>query len=235
MCQKSSYERRCEDCHMRVIISVVTHQVCGGKPREKLTKAQEEKRKNHKIPYRKDDFICKLRIRPHKKYWSYIGAHTCMRCSLQKLKKEVEEELKALVDGNGMESEIYLKKGSIRDGIEYLFKESLEADQQPNNPTASTDPPTTSAGEPSSRASARKGKEKAVATTEVEDVPSEATRSSPFPGPDLMRIQDIVSDVEMEDREGSEVEATQTDVQPPRATPATSSAEARFWTWSNRV
>ncbi|KAL9571738.1 hypothetical protein ACKAV7_004062 [Fusarium commune] len=113
MCQKSSYERRCEDCHMRFIISVVTHQVCGGKPREKLTKAQEEKRKNHKIPYRKDDFICKLRIRPHKKYWSYIGAHTCMRCSLQKLKKEVEEELKALVDGNGMQSEIYLKKGRL--------------------------------------------------------------------------------------------------------------------------
>ncbi|KAH7490182.1 hypothetical protein ACKLNR_001189 [Fusarium oxysporum f. sp. zingiberi] len=114
MCQKSSYERRCEDCHMRVMISVVTHQVCGGKPREKLIKAQEEKRKNHKVPYRKDDFICKLRIRPQKKYWSYIGAHTCMRCSLQKLRKEAEEELKALVDGNGMESEINLKKERLK-------------------------------------------------------------------------------------------------------------------------
>lgn len=38
-----------------------------------------------------------------------------MRCSLQKLRKEAEEELKALVDGNGMESEINLKKGEVEE------------------------------------------------------------------------------------------------------------------------
>ncbi|EGU77608.1 hypothetical protein FOXB_11896 [Fusarium oxysporum f. sp. conglutinans Fo5176] len=249
MCQKSSYERRCEDCHMRVIISVVTHQVCGGKPREKLTKAQEEKRKNHKVPYRKDDFICKLRIRPQKKYWSYIGAHTCMRCSFQKLKKEAEEELKALVDGNGMESEINLKKerlkrlkeemmdtglppkdykkalpkaievnmkGYIRDSIEYLFKESLEADQQSDDSAASSDPLPTSTEEPSSHAAGKKTEGKEVATSGVGDVLSDATRSSPFLDEDQMRILGNFFGVGMGGIDSDE-EVMETDDQPPTA------------------
>ncbi|KAF4959526.1 hypothetical protein FGADI_1593 [Fusarium gaditjirri] len=277
MCQKSIYERVCEVCHMRVIISVVTHQVCGGKPPEILTKAAIKRRKNHKVPYRKDGFICKLRIRPHKKYMSYIGPHACMRCILHKRKRVGEEELKTLLaDETRTEQEIKLKKdrlmrlrdevvdtelaegncksplpktielrmkgqlpdelakseSSIQESIDYLIRTSLAADMQPNEPATSTDSLPTDAGEPSSRAVAKKGKGKEVATAEVEDVPSEATRSSPLPEADRMETQDLVSDVEMEDGAAGEVESERKVVQ---LHSKPSSPMALFWTWSDRL
>jgi hypothetical protein len=76
---------------MRVTITITTHQICHGKPPIKEDEFQD------KTPKPKDDFICSFRMRPYAKRWSYIGAHTCMRCSLQKEKKNVEEELKRLV------------------------------------------------------------------------------------------------------------------------------------------
>ncbi|KAF4426556.1 hypothetical protein FACUT_9866 [Fusarium acutatum] len=124
MCQKSSYEKRCEDCNSRVIIHVMTHQVCSGKPPVCTTKAETQKRKNegHEIPYRKDGFICQRRIRPYKKYWSYVGSHACWHCSLRKQKKEAEEELKTLLaDESRTETEVQLKQNRLQELREQIM------------------------------------------------------------------------------------------------------------------
>ncbi|KAH7222516.1 uncharacterized protein BKA55DRAFT_546028 [Fusarium redolens] len=151
---------------------------------------------------------------------------------LQKEKKNVEEELKRLVaDEIRREPLICEKREQLQKlshefmdtGIEYLFKASTEADQQPDDPAASSsglsDPPTTSEGEPSSHAAAKRTKGKEVEINDAEDVPSEATRSSPLPGKDRITIQDSISDVEMEDGDGNDVEAMEMDDQPPDETP----------------
>ncbi|KAF4500070.1 hypothetical protein FAGAP_3732 [Fusarium agapanthi] len=211
MCQKSSYEKRCEDCNSRVIIHVVTHQVCNGKPPVHTTKAEKEKRKNkgYDVPYRKDRFICQRRIRPYKKYWSYVGSHACWHCSVRKQRKEAEEELKTLLaDESRTEAELpgTLAKADERiwKSLEYLSQRSLEADEQPDDPTASADSPTTSDEEPSYHAAIDKGKGKAIATTEAEDLPSEATRPSPFLGPNQKGT--IFTDYDAEMEEDNEME-----------------------------
>ncbi|KAF5557167.1 hypothetical protein FPHYL_7756 [Fusarium phyllophilum] len=226
MCQKSSYEKRCEECNSRVIIHVVSHHVCGGKPPVSMTKAEkaDRKTKGHEIPYRMGDFICQRRIRPHKKYWSYVGSHACWHCSLRKHKNEAEEELKTLLANKS--------RTETEKSLEYLSKRSLEVDEELDGKTASTDSPATSDGEPSSIPAINKGKGKAVATMEVEDVPSEATRSSPFPGGTV--TQDTASDVEMEDRESVEAEDKQRDFQVLAARALTVSALTQFWGWSDR-
>ncbi|KAF5579602.1 hypothetical protein FPCIR_11017 [Fusarium pseudocircinatum] len=124
MCQKSSYESRCEDCNSRVIIHVVTHQVCNGKPPVSMTKAekQELKKRGREIPYRKDGFICQRRIRPYKRYWSWVGSHACWYCSLRKQKNEAEEQLEILLaDGNRTETEVKLKRKRVQELREQIM------------------------------------------------------------------------------------------------------------------
>jgi len=105
---------------------------------------------------------------------------------------------------------------SIRDSIEYLFKESLEADQQSDDSAASSDPLPTSTEEPSSHAAGKKTEGKEVATSGVGDVLSDATRSSPFLGEDQMRILGNVFGVGMGGIDSDE-EVMETDDQPPTA------------------
>ncbi|KAF5694493.1 hypothetical protein FDENT_1105 [Fusarium denticulatum] len=241
MCQKSSYERRCEDCNSRVIIHVVTHQVCNGKPPVSMNKAekQERKKRGRETPYRKDGFICQRRIRPYKRYWSWVGSHACWYCSLRKQKKEAEEQLKTLLaDGSRTETElpdsVAKADESTWKSLEYLSQRSFEEDEGPNDEAASPDSPATSDGEPSSLPALDKGKEKAVATIEMDDVPSEATRSSPLPGANRMGTQDKDSDVEVEDRESSEVQGAQT-VDMSIARGLTLAALSRVYGWSDRL
>ncbi|KAF5714552.1 hypothetical protein FMUND_7361 [Fusarium mundagurra] len=124
MCHKSSYEKRCEDCNARVIIHVVTHQVCKGKPPMSMTKAEkdERKKKGHRIPYRKDGFICQRRIRPYKQYWSYVGSHACWHCSLGRQKKEAEEELKTLLAHESRtETKVQMKQNRVQELKEQIM------------------------------------------------------------------------------------------------------------------
>ncbi|KAF5986308.1 hypothetical protein FCOIX_1585 [Fusarium coicis] len=121
MCQKSSYEKRCEDCNSRVIIHVVTHQVCNGKPPVLVTKAEkaDRKKRGREIPYRKDGFICQRRIRPYKRYWSYVESHACWHCSHRKQRNEAEEELKTLLaDKSRTEAEVQLKRNKLKEARE---------------------------------------------------------------------------------------------------------------------
>ncbi|KAF5713694.1 hypothetical protein FGLOB1_3912 [Fusarium globosum] len=118
----------------------------------------------------------------------------------------------------------------FRKALEWLGKRHLKLDEQPRDPSASPsiDSPTTSDREPSLPAATNKGKGKAVAKTGVVDLPSEASRSSPFPGADR------TSDAEMEDADSNEVAATEPadETTPERA--EVISALRRFLTWSDR-
>ncbi|KAI1029340.1 hypothetical protein LB504_010772 [Fusarium proliferatum] len=280
MCQKSSYELCCENCYKRV----VTHQVCSGKPPLKMTKAEREKRKSkgHEVPYRKDGFICKRRIRPYTRHRDLVGMHACWHCSLSSLKTQAEEDLQRLLaDENRTELEVERKRNRIqelkkqimdtgrpekedmltlpkqlelpdvlaksdpqvRKALEWLGKRHPEVEEQPKDPSASpsADLPTTSDREPALPAATNKGKGKAVAKTGVVDVPSEASRSSPFPGADR------TSDAEMEDADSNEMAATEPADETALAIAAITSAEAsreraevisalrRFWRWSDRL
>ncbi|KAI1042171.1 hypothetical protein LB505_002989 [Fusarium chuoi] len=236
-----------------------------------MTKAEKEerKRKGHEMPYRKDGFICKRRIRPYTRRRDFIGTHACSHCSLSSLKIQAEEDLKRLLaDENRTEIEVERKRNRIQElkkqildtgrpekeytttlpkmlekALEWLGKRHPEVDEQPKDPSAlpSADSPTTSDREPSLPAATNKGKGKAVAKTGVVDVPSEASRSSPFPGANR------TSDVEMEDADSSEVAATEPADETALAIAAVMSRDAsreraeivsalrRFWRWSDRL
>ncbi|KAF5618623.1 hypothetical protein F52700_12143 [Fusarium sp. NRRL 52700] len=128
MCQKSSYEKRCEDCNSRVIIIVVTHQVCRGKPPVYTTGAEKAERRKRglEIPYREGRFICQRRIRPYRKYWSYVGSHACMLCSLPKLKKEADKDLERLLaDENRTETKVQLKENRLKELREQIIDTRL--------------------------------------------------------------------------------------------------------------
>ncbi|KLO92181.1 uncharacterized protein LW93_7810 [Fusarium fujikuroi] len=202
-----------------------------------MTKAEKEdrKRKGHEVPYRKDGFICKRRIRPYTQRRDFVGTHACWHCSLSSLKTQAQEDLERLLaDENRTEIEV--------EPLEWLGKRHPQVDEQPKDPSASPsiDSPTTSDREPSLPAATNKGKGKAVAKTGVVDVPSEASRSSPFPGADR------TSDAEMEDAKSNEVAATEpadetalaiaavTSVEASRERAEVMSALRRFLTWSDR-
>ncbi|PNP86465.1 hypothetical protein FNYG_00167 [Fusarium nygamai] len=86
------------------------------------TEKQERKKKGREIPYRKDGFICQRRIRPYKRYWSYVGSHACWHCSLRKQKKEAEEQLKTLLaDGSRTETEVKLKRKRVQELSEQIM------------------------------------------------------------------------------------------------------------------
>ncbi|CVL06149.1 uncharacterized protein FMAN_03864 [Fusarium mangiferae] len=236
-----------------------------------MTKAEKEKRKSkgHEVPYRKDGFICKRRIRPYTRHRDLVGMHACWHCSLSSLKTQAEEDLQRLLaDENRTEMEVERKRNRIQElkkqimdtgrpqkedtltlpkqlkkALEWLGKRHPEVEEQPKDPSASpsADLPTTSDREPSLPAATNKGKGKAVAKTGVLDVPSEASRSSPFPGADR------TSDAEMEDADSNEVAATEPADETALAIAAITSAEAsreraevisalrRFWRWSDRL
>ncbi|QGI61515.1 hypothetical protein CEK27_005486 [Fusarium fujikuroi] len=248
-----------------------------------MTKVEKEerKRKGHEVPYRKDGFICKRRIRPYTQRRDFVGTHACWHCSLSSLKTQAQEDLKRLLaDENRTEIEVERKRNRIqelkkqildtgrpqeeytmtlpkqlelpgalaksdpkvRKALEWLGKRHPQIDEQPKDPSASPsiDSPTTSDREPSLSAATNKGKGKAVAKTGVVDVPSEASRSSPFPGADR------TSDAEMEDAKSNEVAATEpadetalaiaavTSVEASRERAEVMSALRRFLTWSDR-
>jgi hypothetical protein len=134
---------------------------------------------------------------------------------------------------------------SVWKSLEYLPQRSFEDHDQLDDSAESTNSPAPSNGEPYSLPVLDKGKGKAVATIEIMDVPSETTRSSPFlgasevasspplPGADRMGIQDTDSDLEMEDRESSEVQDA-TSVDMPTARGVALAALSRFHGWSER-
>ncbi|KAF5617598.1 major facilitator superfamily transporter [Fusarium tjaetaba] len=148
---------------------------------------------------------------------------------------------------------------SVWESLEYLPKRSFEDDELPYDSPESTDSPASSDSEPYSLPVLNKGKGKAVATIEMEDVPSEATRSSPFlgaseptrsspflgaseftsspplPAADRWGTQDTDSDVEIEDRESSEVRDAQTSAGVPTARGLTLVPLSRFYAWSDRL
>ncbi|SCO34841.1 uncharacterized protein FFMR_03654 [Fusarium fujikuroi] len=203
-----------------------------------MTKAEKEerKRKGHQVPYRKDGFICKRRIRPYTQRRDFVGTHACWHCSLSSLKTQAQGDLnRLLADENRTEIEV--------EPLEWLGKRHLKLDEQPRDPSASPsiDSPTTSDRAPSLPAATNKGKGKAVAKTGVADVPSEASRSSPFPGADR------TSDAEMGDADSNEVAATEPADETPLEIAAIMSGDAsreraevisalrRFLTWSDRL
>jgi hypothetical protein len=94
-----------------------------------MTKAEKAdlKKKGREIPYRKDGFICQRRIRPYKRYWSYVGSHACWYCSHRKQRNEAVEELKTvLADKSRTEAEVQLKQNRLKEAREQIMDTGVQ-------------------------------------------------------------------------------------------------------------